>query len=610
MSFSARSGVVAVLAVFVTSVAVATSAAAVPTGPEPISRTPLCRIGGASSSAKSSSAKTLGLRTKAAHASWTIDGVAEGLTKFALEKAVGVNVERYAVMGMSHVLSLISKGALTPDSPERRIFDQLRAINARLGEVESRVNRVGERVNQVIGEARQTNLNRDIKEICGIAGRQLTIYNLYRTSMDEAERLGWLLAGPNPALADQPDALGITPRQRTKEDFEEFVDQYRLNYLELQGQLHDLHRLLVPDPGASKHEDPPILTTFGLLRMSKQRFLTRQDSVDIRELYRELAQIRALASWMAAEYWDARKNPREETKVWDAFVNDNRKAELGQPLMIPHGVILDVGSGARDSTNGKSMWFAPTDRDLGWLPPNYSQPMLFQLDEVPNELDRLNERGGRGKGWHAPDNWEFRPLISTDCAADPERPTRALQGCANAVPGGANIAAYLQGINPDKTWQELFCQSSVKEKCPPGAGPTSPRQAPHAFIWTSDKHVQRLYCGWNSGYGPNRNRSNAIVRLIETYAGYQTLGPVQHQVFPHFPQRIPNPRNGSGDGDLQWIEEGCTDYLRPLVYGVPDKGIKRNHLFEGVLLATRFSGAWDVNQRSNWDYMAQPVPRG
>jgi len=599
MPSSARSRGAVALAVFVFAAAVALAAlptaGAAAAGPAK-GNDNLCRIKGLSAASSARAARA----SAVAHAS---DGIATGLTKFVLEKAVGVNIERYALMGMSNLLKLIDAKAITPLSPEQAVLNQLNAINARLGEMEARIGRVGDSVNQLTAERRQKDLDDEIREICDIANNQMYLYRLFRAAIETGAELGILLKGTNPSLADAPGRTGKSPRQIAQRDLDEFVDQYKITARASNTEIGRLGRALVPDPKAQS--DPTVLKTYGLVMMAQNRFINRDHSEALRALYRDVAEIRALASWMAAEYWDARGNTREEDRVWDELLSDTRSGEASLPRIIPRGAIVDLGTAPRTSTDRKAMWVAPTDKDLGWLPRNNAFTFQFGIDEVPRELESFNRAEFGGNNWHAPDKQEFIALMSDNCAADPDHPNKVLVGCTNAVPGGANLAAYLQKINPDKTWQQLFCQSSVNPKCPKGAGPKGIRKEPRAFIWTSDLHSQRLICGTLRGA---EHKNGAISIRVMTHAGYHTLGPIKHEVFPHLPMKIPHPRKGDGIDRLNWIEEGCGDYLRPLVYGVPKDDVKRNNLFEGVLLATRFTNTLDATWPLQLDYMAQPTP--
>jgi hypothetical protein len=93
---------------------------------------------------------------------------------------------------------------------------------------------------------------------------------------------------------------------------------------------------------------------------------------------------------------------------------------------------------------------------------------------------------------------------------------------------------------------------------------------------------------------------------FDTYAGYFTLGPIKHEIFPHYPMKIPNAPTAPSEAYRSHVEDACASYIRGLI-GNPQQGIKRNHLFEGVLLATRFSGPEDLSQADKLDLMAQPT---
>lgn len=603
MSLSSRSGVAAVLAVLVTSIALAMSASAASAAAT--SSGGICRIEGfPGADAKRPSLAAGG--STAAHGS----SIAGTLGKFVTEKAVGVKIERYAVIGMSGLLRMIDSSIITPDSPEQRVLEQLNAISAQISDVRARVERIGDRVNQLIGERREGALDHELTALCDIAGDQVDVYRRYRIAVEEGIKLGRLLEGPNYATADVPGGRpSMTPRERAKAALTAFQQEYVKHKPE--AQFARLRRALIANP--AHPNPPPLQTLFGRVLMSRERFLTRSDSARMRDLFAEFAEVRALASWMGAEYWASlgsgedgvpSANEIEEGKVWDSFLRNSKEAEAGRARFIPPGTILDVGTEGQDTARGRPLWVAPTPLDLTWLPPNNvgaAEPL--SLDGVTDELRHLRSRAEfGGRDWHAPSSQEFLALVHKGCSADPDHPSRPLVGCSQAVPGNANLAAYLQGINPDARWQQLFCQSSVNPKCPPGAGPKAPRQGPREFIWTSDRHSQRMICGLR-----NFGLFNAkeVDRRFTTYAGFRTLGPIRAEIFPHLPQKTPVLRRAPGKdlSKIAYIEEECTDWFKGVVN--PIRSGHKNPHFEGVLLATAFTNAQDINPISKLDLMAQ-----
>lgn len=277
--------------------------------------------------------------------------------------------------------------------------------------------------------------------------------------------------------------------------------------------------------------------------------------------------------------------------------------------MIPPGVVIDLGTDDRDSADRMPMWFTPTARDLGWMPRQNVGGESIALEEVDDALKKLNARKAYGKGWSAPEREEFKALITTGCRVDPEHPRRELRGCRNAVPAGSNIAAYLQRINKDETWQMLFCQRTVNPKCPPKAGPVAVRRPPHAFIWTPDRHSQRLICGRRNFRGSLRTEQ--IAQRYTTHAGFHTLASDYrfHEIFPHLPMRTPYTGHATGINAVSELVARCDRFIRELVFGGgPPPRERPDPMLRGVLLANRYSGPQDINPKSHWDFMAQPVP--
>lgn len=526
--------------------------------------------------------------------------IAKGLGRFVVERAVGANLERWGVQGLSGLFRLINLGSIAPDSAERRMLGQLRAINSRLGEIEVRIDRVGDRVNRLIGERRRADLNQRISKACNIASGQMALFRTYTRALESGLDLGKIVEGRASASAAERAAL----EDRVVANINEFISAYGRRYDRYTEQIDQLRRMLVPRP--NNLGTIPVLTIFGKVLLSRDRFLHRADSEALRGLYYALSEIRALAALMLAEYWDGRELQTEEERALDEFLTDTRESVQKLPKMIPPGVVIDLGSD-RDSTNRMPMWFAPTKKDLGWFPRQSVGGKALALEEVDDALKKLDARKAYGKGWSAPGREDLKALITTGCRVDPDHPARLLQGCRNAVPAGSNIAAYLQRINEDETWQMLFCQRSVNPKCPPKAGPVAVRRAPHPMIWTADTHSQRLICGRRNF--PGSLRTEQIALRFTTHAGFHTLAADYrfHEVFPHLPMRTPYTGINTGLHAVSELHERCNRFIRELVLGGgPGARSRPDPLFFGVLLANRFSGPQDVNPKSRWDYMAQP----
>lgn len=591
MSFRARFGIAAALAVFVVAALSGTLASAGAAGPgNPDGAAKLCNItsfpGGKPEKKGRALAPTSmigGAGGALAHGS----GLPKKLAVFVLEKAVGANIERWALTGMGSLLKMLNLSSISPKSDEEKIFNQLQAINARLAELEGRIAIVGESVNKLTANRHRKDLNEEIKGICRIADRQMFYYQHLQEAVETGEELGKALKRADPSLPPGSDPVVTALRDEAQREIKFFIDSY--DPALSSEQIGTLRTALVPPKTSGALATTTVLQTFGTVIIDQNRFLRSEHSKAIRDLYNDVLEIRALATWMEAEFFRTQNLDKKEARTWESFHEDYENAANGLPPMIPPGVIVDMGDEPRaTTTDDRPMWFAPTSRDLGWLPTFNIRRDVFHIDEVGHEISRLNEKGRKFRGWHAPHKQEFVALISRGCRANsnPNGQTETLVGCKSVVPGDANIADYLQGINKkDKTWQELFCRKSPKRECPPDSGPKGIREKPHAFIWTSDKHIQRLKCRLDGVEAGTRTF---------TYAGFLTLGPVKHEVFPHFPGKV---------------NADCVEYLRSLI-GDPEKEVKRNHLFEGVLLATRNTAYADKTRfnRIYVDYMAQTLP--
>ena len=528
------------------------------------------------------------------------------LAKWLLDKAGAAGAEHGALMAFDFISRITGLDKIGPETSEMRIMKRLEGIEERLADVTARIDRLTGTVGQLISEVRQGQLDSELRVLCTIANEQQLLFRqrfvpLVRAGLE----LGAILSGPNPGRADVKGPGGFSPRERVRTLGTRFVNFYDNNSLALQTGIADLHAALVPNaPRLS------VLAIYGKVLMSK-RFLNTDDSEKLLALYTEFAEVRALATWMAAEFWASQpESPEVLTEVLDTYVATTARERANLPQRIPPGVVVDLGSTSAETTDGKPMWFPPTGQDLGWLPSNkLSQGFgTISVDEVDKELRSLNDPGkddrqDLGKGWRAPTKTQFTALISDECFADPANPDKFKPGvaCKNAVgkDTGTNVAGYLLRLNPDdRTWQQLFCQSGPRLSCAPGAGPGDAGAPPHAFVWTDEAQSQRLECGYEI-------LGATFARRYMTYTGFRTLatGPVQ-EIFPHLPQHAPLYQAQNEEKSFY----ACDSFFIAQVNGNPKASspTPRNPFLEGALLATRFAGDED---RTTVDYMAQPSRR-
>lgn len=504
--------------------------------------------------------------------------------------------ERGVNMGFDYILRMA--GASTAES---RTMSRLDGIQEQLNGINSRMNQLMGSVGDLINERRASDFDRELRALCRVANQQRAALRRYDSAVRAGTELGRVLEGPGGLERAEQVAPGqrISPRQRAKDRANDFVRFYEANALAFETGIDDLRTALIP--GSQLRT---AMSLYGDVLITK-RWLRRSDSKRMRALFSELAEIRALASWMAAEYWAARHDDVEVDRVLDEYNRDRKRAQKKLPRMIPAGVVIDAGSRQARSVNRKPMWFAPVARDLGWVPrqPLASQPGEdFVVNEVGHELAALNGKERLGSGWKAPSREQVEALLSNECAVDPADPNEFLGDghCQNAVGRNSDVARYLERLNPAKNWQQLFCVDGAKGKCPPESGPLATGPEPrHLFIWTDDVHSQRIECGREDF--PRRT----FWHRYSTYTGFRTLADNRvHALFPHLPRRSPFFRNWTRRSSLR----ECDRYISKLIYGILFKR-PRNHLVEGVLLATRFTGKQDLSPVGAIDYMGQSAGR-
>lgn len=525
------------------------------------------------------------------------------IAKWFAGRVGGPGVEWGAVMAVGYLSKLTGLNKILPESSEAKVLKQLEGISVRLNDISTRLDRLSGNVDQLIGEAREANFGLAMAPLCSIANRQRGLFKQrYVPMVRAAAKLGEILAGKHPQEADEKDGNGFTPRSRVAVLKQEFLDEYDKKSNDLQAGIGDLHDALVPNSART-----PVLNAYGKVLLGK-RFLTRADSEALRDLYTGLAEVRILASWMAAEYWTSKpQNPEALKIIQDEYAAQNAEERRHLPPMIPRGVVLDLGRINASSTERVPMWFAPVDHDLGWLPANKlvaPLPPSISIDEVGAALKDVNAPGadGRkdlGKGWAAPTRAQFEALISNDCIADPTNPEKfKVGGCKNAVgpATGGTVAGYLLKLNSDdRTWQQLFCTNGPTRTCAPGVGPGP--TGPHAFVWTDMPLPQTIKCG-------HLFLGRTWTRTYRTYTGFHTMADrPSHDFFPHLP----------GEAPLYQLQDeypanyACDSYLFELAFGRKNAGVPRNSLVEGVLLAIRYTGAEDRSKAESVDYMAQKV---
>jgi hypothetical protein len=456
-----------------------------------------------------------------------------------------------------------------------------------------------ETVGQLISEERKFHLDAALAPLCSIVIKQQVLFEQqYAPLVRAGANLGEILAGPSPQAADVKDASGFTPQTRLQALEGAFLRAYERDQNTFEAGIREIHGALVPGSLQTS-----VLGSYGQVLMSK-RFLTRDDSEQLLGLYSELADAGAMASWMAAEFRAAApENPDAFQNVMAKYVRNTTQEQQNLPLKIPGGAVIDLGKLNSTTATGKPIWFPPNDEDVAWLPSNKGWG-IEAINDVDKEINALNDPKAlgkvRGSGWAVPTKAQLTALLSEVCVADPDNPAKLINGaCKNAVgpKTGTNVAGYLQRLNPDhRIWQQLFCQSSPQRECAPGVGPAAGGAPPHAFIWTNESIGQKLKCGWTI-IPPSQ-----YSRWYATYTGFRTLATGASQgAFPPLPEKVPD--YGLQNSSISY--NYCDTYFAGLARGTPNRNIAPSPWVSGIVLATRNTGADDLNPDNGIDYMAQ-----
>ena len=177
------------------------------------------------------------------------------------------------------------------------------------------------------------------------------------------------------------------------------------------GYQESLQGLLLPSPGPA----PTSLTSaWGQLRVDDERYLTREDSDDLRAVMDTVQQYQALAAWIDAEYAVSKSNPG---RVTDTLVPNLKgyvaATNSARPDSIPRGAVVDRGpDGTRVTTRNKPMFLA-ADESLFWRP--------GQSAGVPTKISNLNSNAISGQGFA---DWKVPTLVQVNGLLANYKPTK------------------------------------------------------------------------------------------------------------------------------------------------------------------------------------------
>ena len=527
------------------------------------------------------------------------------IAKLVADKAGAFLKEKGIQMGYKFALQLTGLDKIIPKSPEDQILDGIREIKAQLADIQARIDAVADLVNQAIQEQRDTAFNDTLAYLCGVYSKVWNFYKLdYKPLINADVALGDLLRrSVDPSLTDDERAAAAAGIPGAQGDLEDAKTEFEKGYTPsvYDSYALDISQRLVPS-GIS------LLTRYGNLAMTK-RFLTNADSVSLRALYDEFAQVEGLATLMTAEYYskDKKFNP---LKPGDDRVSGILKDYLDQsdlehsrlPKMIPPGAVIDLGAVNQVSTDKKPMWYPPTTADQSWYPDNSVYGIPARNDAV-SVLNALNTRAAADQvadnNWRIPTPQELIALMSSQCLTNQANPTQYVDpklACKNAIK--SNALDYMLALNKtDPTWQSLFCHNTTTVKCAVGGAGIGATKPPHGWIWVTGTGTYEMKCGYTI-IPPGENARTYTFHLAFT-TGATTAVPGAVVKIPYMPKDVPgyalqNPDVG---------HKICDRYMNGLIWGQPpDPG------GQAILMLTRFTGAADLNE-AGIDYMAKTPPK-
>ncbi|HEX4733356.1 MAG TPA: hypothetical protein VH247_02995 [Thermoleophilaceae bacterium] len=530
---------------------------------------------------------------------------ATDIAKLVADKAGAFLKEKGIQMGYKFALQLTGLDKIIPKSADDQILDGIRVIQAQLADIQARIDAVADLVNQAIQEQRDTAFNDTLAYLCGVYSKVWNFYKLdYKPLINADVALGELLRrSADTSLTEDERAAATAGIKDAQADLDDAITEFQKGYNPSVYDSYslDISQRLVPS-GIS------LLTRYGNLAMTK-RFLTRADSVSLRGLYDEFAQVEGLATLMTAEYYSKEKkfNP---LKPGDDRVSGILKDYLDQsdlehsrlPKVIPAGAVVDLGAVNQVSTDRKPMWYPATPVDQSWYPDNSVYGIPARNDAV-NVLNALNKRAATDQvadnNWGIPTAQELIALMSSQCLANQANPSQYVDpklACKNAIK--TNALDYMLALNkPDPTWQSLFCHNTATVKCAVGGAGIGATKPPHGWIWVTGTGTYEMKCGHT--IIPLGTNARTYTFHLAFQTGATTAVPGAVVKIPYMPSEVP----GYGVQNADIGHKICDQYMNGLIWGQPPAPGG-----QAVLMLTRFTGAADLNE-AGIDYMAKTPPK-
>jgi hypothetical protein len=519
-----------------------------------------------------------------------------------------------ARIGFNYLSTITGLDQILPQSDNAKILAELEAINGELTRINQRLDDIGQKVDQAIKESRDQQLSDTLRLVCDKANKAERLYlDHYVPAVQAGVTLGDILSSKqltladgshftlDPAYADTPigelpqpvqdlysnsqlpqcnrsldlklQLQCLSPRELVLEREKLFANAIAQDK-ELAGLDTDISSFLRPGDKLTS-----VLSAYGLVLMEK-RIIGRTDSVALRDLYDQLAQAEALASWMVAEYHVYNNVQLSRDQILARYTKDTAAEVAGLPPMIPQGAVVDLAQVNAANTRNRTIFMLATTQDQDYWPVNVEVNNLVTTtaNGAGQAIAALNGNPCSGQPacfthWKVPTRAQLRILLSEG--------SKALPGADNP-----NVARYLARLSPnDPVWTGTFCDRSGPPVNPDA--PVSCAPAPqHRFIWTEDQARQRMACGFYVPFLTSEFARFYWLRFgIETQSNNLNTAA---KLFPQLPSTVPGYTNdGQNGGDKAHTR--CDNYTRAQI-ALPEN--------KGIVLA--------IDNTGSTEFMAQP----
>jgi hypothetical protein len=401
-------------------------------------------------------------------------------------------------------------------------------------------------------------------------------------------------------VADDPDTANTVPDHcqfpdpklhRCLTNFEQ-AENTRDSFIGRMGRdqltaANTIHQALMPESSQGS-----ALVLAGQTILDQKRYLTRDDSKELRDLYTSLHNAEALASWMQVEY-TATLSPNEHVPADGLFtfqrkaqqyVDANTAEDNSRPPMIPADAVIDGGKTGARSTSDRPMWLPASPDDQSWFPGYGDVPAFTAVDQL---INGLNTSSGFNN-WHAPTKAQALQLLQ-NCDRTP---------CTgSALDPSQTIADYLRGLNKSSDlWQGLFCnQANPNISCDKGL---------HRFVWASDTDNEMMQCGYTLGYfGIHLIASRKYPEHLGMFLASKSPATAWQRV-PKLPGEVPGYTL-----QLDRVSHDlCDKYMTAQLRLPENKGVAlAARTTEKKISAGSVEGQHDLNTTYCVDYMDQPA---